>query len=78
VKIASRYNISFLATGGGHGVSQNLANVQNAISIDLANFNTIQINAENNTITIGGGVTYGDLYDPLYNIGKEIRKDSLD
>ncbi|KAH8691967.1 FAD binding domain protein [Talaromyces proteolyticus] len=72
VKLASRYNIAFLATGGGHGASQNFANVTNAISIDLSNFNTIDVDAENNRITIGGGVTYGELYEPLSSIGKEI------
>lgn len=74
VKIASAHNISFSATGGGHGVSRNFANIQNAIDIDLSNFKTVELDAENNQVTVGGGATYGQLYDPLYAAGKEIRK----
>ncbi|RAO65272.1 uncharacterized protein BHQ10_001284 [Talaromyces amestolkiae] len=72
VKVASAHNISFLATGGGHGVSQGFANIQNAIDIDLSNFKTVDLDIEKNQVTVGGGATYGQLYDPLYNAGKEI------
>jgi FAD/FMN-containing dehydrogenase len=54
-------------------VSQGFANVQNAIDIDLSNFKTVDLDVENNQVTVGGGATYGQLYDPLYNAGKEIR-----
>jgi fumiquinazoline A oxidase len=55
-------------------VSQNFANVQNAIDIDLSNFKTVEVDEENDQVIVGGGATYGQLYDPLYSIGKEIRK----
>lgn len=34
----------------------------------------VDLDVENNQVTVGGGATYGQLYDPLYKAGKEIRR----
>lgn len=34
----------------------------------------MQVDAEANTMTIGGAVRFEDIVDPLYNAGKQIRK----
>ena len=74
VKIASAYSIPFLATGGGHGLSVTLHNIQNGIEIDLSRFKNVSVDADANTLTIGGANTFGDAINPLYDAGKEIRK----
>ena len=42
----------------------------------MGGFKTIDINKAANTMTVGGAVTFGDVYPPLYAAGKEIRKSS--
>ncbi|KAI1379512.1 hypothetical protein F4677DRAFT_409423 [Hypoxylon crocopeplum] len=73
VRIAGRNNISFLATLNGHGTSFGYGNLQNALNINLANFNSVTVDAANNRMTVGGGVTFGDLAEPLAQAGKEIQ-----
>ena len=50
-----------------------LGKFQNGIEIDLGLFKNVAIDAAANTMTIGGGVIFDDVFDPLYNAGKEIR-----
>lgn len=37
----------------------------------------MDVNAEGNTMTIGGAVTFAEIVDPLYNAGKQIRMTSI-
>ena len=74
VKVATANNISFMATGGGHGYTTTYQAMKDGISIQMSTFNSVSVNAGNNTMTIGGGVRFRDTFDPLYNAGKEIRK----
>lgn len=37
-------------------------------------FKTVEVNEDASTMTVGGAVTFQDVYDPLYAVGKEIRK----
>lgn len=67
------HNISFLATGGGHGYSATLGTVQSGIEMDLGHFNNYSINAEANTITVGGSIHFRNITGPLYAAGKEWR-----
>ena len=50
-----------------------LGKLQNGIEIDLGLFKNVAVDAAANTMTIGGGVIFDDVFDPLYNAGKEIR-----
>ena len=71
IRIADANNISFLTTGGGHGVSDYSA--FEGITIDLGNFKTVELDAERNRLTIGGGTEYSRLHDLLHDAGKELR-----
>ena len=47
--------------------------MKNAIDIDLSNFMTVEVDASNNRLTVGGAVIFQQVFQPLYNAGKEIR-----
>lgn len=72
VKVSARHNISFLATGRGHGSSSTLKAI-NGIEIDLSNFRTVDLDIDNNAVTVGGSTNFSQLFDPLYNAGKMLR-----
>lgn len=74
VVYASANRVPFMATGGGHGYSTTLSTVENALDIDLSNFKSVAVDAAANTVTIGGATTFRQIYDPLYNAGKQIRE----
>lgn len=74
VKLAAKYNVSILATGGDHGYGTTFGGLQNGLEIDLGHFKTVDVDAGSNTMTIGGAVTFVEVFDPLYNAGKEVRK----
>jgi hypothetical protein len=68
--------VPFLATGGGHGYTWSLGQLQNAIEVDLGNFQTIEIDTAANTMTIGGAVRIANVTHDLHAVGKEFRKSS--
>ncbi len=73
VRTSVENNIPFLATGAGHGITKTLGGfhfTNTGIIIDLSNFNTVELSPDNESITVGGGATYGDAYEPMYNAGK--------
>jgi fumiquinazoline A oxidase len=72
VRISVENDIDFLATGRGHGSTSTLAFL-NGIEIDLSNFRSIDVDAENNRLTVGGSVNFSQLFDPLYDAGKMLR-----
>lgn len=74
VKYASKYNIPFLASGGGHGYSTSFGGLQNGLKIDLSLFNSVSIDKSASTMTIGGSVKFSQVMGPLFEAGKEIRK----
>lgn len=74
VSIATLNSIPFLATGGKHGYSTSFGELGDGLAIDLSNFNTINVDKNASTVTIGGGVRFSDIFDPLYAAGKELRK----
>lgn len=74
VQYASQNNLSFLTTGGGHGYTWSLSQLQGGIDIDMSNFDTINIDAAANTMTIGGSVRSNSVTAALQAAGLEIRK----
>lgn len=64
-------DIPFLTKGGGHGVSLSLENVQNAVMINMDNFNRVVVHSDG-TMTVGGGALFLQLYEAAYNAGKEL------
>ena len=61
-----------MATGAGHGFTTTTSAVDAGVNIDLGFFDHVEIDASNNLMWIGGSVTFGDVFDPLYAAGKEI------
>lgn len=74
IQYAYQHNVSFLATGGGHGYSISLSQIQGGIEMDLSNFKEIQVDAQANKLTVGGAVRFRDVTGALQAAGKEIRK----
>ncbi|KAK3324852.1 hypothetical protein B0H66DRAFT_471114 [Apodospora peruviana] len=70
VKIASQNNIPFLATGGGHGISDYRA--FEGVAIDLSNFKAAQIDTSRKTVTVGASTEFSQLSRILYDAGKEL------
>jgi hypothetical protein len=42
------------------------------MEIDLSTFRNVSVDAEKNTLTVGGGVRFLNVFDPVFNAGKEI------
>lgn len=74
IKLATKHNIPFLATGGRHGYSTAHGKLQNGLAVDLRRLNHIELDAAAETITVGGGVTTGEVLDPLFEAGFDLRE----
>ncbi|KAL7797894.1 hypothetical protein V8C43DRAFT_313982 [Trichoderma afarasin] len=68
INLAKSYSFPFLARAGGHG-GANMSDFENGVSLDLSKFNSIVIDSAAQTMTVGPGVHYRDIFDPLYNAG---------
>lgn len=73
MKVAYANHIPFLTTGAGHGTSTTYAALKNGLDIDLGSFKSVVVDAEANTVTVGGSVKFSDLYNPLFSQGKWMR-----
>lgn len=73
VKLASQYNIPFLATGGGHAGTIT-EKALHGLQVDLKLFKNVTYNDKESTITVGGGVVMKDTYATIEAAGKELRK----
>jgi hypothetical protein len=73
VKIATSLNVPFLVTGGRHGYGITLGNLKNGLAIDLSALKSINLDKSAQTITIGPGITTGDILDIIYDAGFELR-----
>ena len=73
VKLASQYNISFLATGGGHAGTIT-EKALHGLQVDLKLFKNVTYNDDDSTITVGGGAVMKDTYAIIEAAGKELRK----
>ncbi|CZR66000.1 related to 6-HYDROXY-D-NICOTINE OXIDASE [Phialocephala subalpina] len=65
--ILSASNCPFAVKSGGHGIWGGLANIQDGVSIDLAEFNGVDVDGgEQGTVArVGVGMKWGDVYDFL-------------
>lgn len=68
------HNIAFLATGARHGYTTALGNLRSGLAIDLSLFKEFELDADAKTLTVGPGVTVGEIFDPLFNAGFDIRE----
>ncbi|KAL3461912.1 hypothetical protein BJX64DRAFT_299902 [Aspergillus heterothallicus] len=70
IEIAAGHDLPFFTTGGGHGISN--YSTFNGLSIDLSNFRTVELDARENLLTIGGSTKVSQLLDLLWENGKEL------
>ncbi|KAE8377935.1 hypothetical protein BDV26DRAFT_262436 [Aspergillus bertholletiae] len=71
VKFANKKELPFLAYNGAHGAITTLGKMDHGIEIFLDQLNTIDIAADGNTVTIGGGVKSKAVIDQLWAAGKQ-------
>ena len=64
--------IPFLATGGGHGFTTTYGMLQQGLQIDLGRFDNVSVDKEASTLTIGSAVVFAQIFDPVFQAGKEI------
>lgn len=72
VSFASSCDIPFLGSSGRHGFSTDLGKLHHGIEIDMSAFRNVSVNAKDSTLTVGGGVRFLDVFDPVFDAGKEI------
>ncbi|KAK0510736.1 hypothetical protein JMJ35_007168 [Cladonia borealis] len=72
IAYAIKFSIPFLSIGGGHGFSITLGTLHNGIELDLSNFDTVSVDVQSSTLTIGGAVRFRDILGPLGQAHKEI------
>ncbi|CAI7668893.1 unnamed protein product [Penicillium manginii] len=72
IKTANHHNLSFFATGGGHGGETGFASVKQAVNIDLSNFKENVLDLKANTLTVGPGNPFSAFETNLYNAGKVV------
>lgn len=76
IKCAKKTGTTFLFTGPRHGAYSGFSKLDNALEIFTSAFNGIQVNAEENIMTVGGAVVFKDAIDALHAVGKNIRESS--
>ncbi|PFH62262.1 hypothetical protein XA68_14393 [Ophiocordyceps unilateralis] len=74
IKLATSHKIPFLTRGAGHSYSVTLAEFQHGLALDLSQFKSIEIDSDAETLTVGPGVTFNDIFDPLYQAGFQLRE----
>ena len=74
MKIARSINLPFLGTGGRHSSAITLGYLDQGLSIDLSKLNSVKVNAKAGTLTIGGGTRFGQITQPVYEAGYQMRQ----
>ncbi|CAJ2508334.1 Uu.00g133600.m01.CDS01 [Anthostomella pinea] len=69
IRVASENSIPFLGTGGRHGYGTTLGNLQGGLALDLSKLNSVSVDKDAGTLTVGPGVHFGDVLDPVFNAG---------
>lgn len=62
-----------MATATGHHYA-NFEKAKDVLEIDISFLKSIAVNKDDNTITIGGAVKFGEVTNPLYEVEKEMRR----
>ncbi|OCK73149.1 Glucooligosaccharide oxidase [Lepidopterella palustris CBS 459.81] len=70
IKYAAQNNVSFLATGGGHGYSGSLGALHDGIELVMGNFKSVEVDTAKNLMTVGGSARFRDVTGPCYAAGK--------
>lgn len=72
VKCAKKAETPFLFTGGKHGFYTGFQKLHNGLEIYTAAFDGLDVDAEANTMTVGGAVNFQYVSDALYAAKKNI------
>ncbi|KAL4938557.1 hypothetical protein BDV06DRAFT_215011 [Aspergillus oleicola] len=72
VQMATAANISFLATGGRHGYGGTLGAMHGGLALDLSALDELIIDAEAETLTVGPGIRFNDMFDAVYEAGFQV------
>ncbi|EPS34783.1 hypothetical protein PDE_09747 [Penicillium oxalicum 114-2] len=67
----STNNLQWLARSGGHGYSPTLQSIQDAVLINLENFNHVQVQPDG-TVVVGTGAYFSDLINTVGAAGREL------
>ena len=63
--------MSFKVKSGGHAYNLNFSSTL-GVQISMAKFNNISYNSEQNTVTLGNGLTWDQVYDALDPLGVNV------
>lgn len=73
MKILTSTNSTFALRSGGHDFNVNHSNVNNTgILVDMVHFNQITLSADKETVAIGAGARWGDVYRALNGSGVSV------
>ncbi|KAI9374704.1 hypothetical protein BJX61DRAFT_264134 [Aspergillus egyptiacus] len=72
VRFATSHNIPFLATGTRHGYGSTLGGLQGGLALDLSPLDSISVDTSAGTLTVGPGVTSGEVFDPVFDAGYSV------
>ena len=65
MKIIGRYHCHFAAKSGGHAMFAGASSAADGISIDLRYLNQLELSDEKNTLFVGPGNRWGEVYTYL-------------
>lgn len=61
-------------TGARHGYTTTIGELKNGLAIDLSLLNTVAVDNSTGRLTVGPGATFGDVFEPLFGAGFDIRE----
>lgn len=67
---AGKHSIPFLAVNKGHGSTSTLGNAHNTIEIHIRALNSITLNSDGNSASVGGGSYNQEIIDYTWSHGK--------
>ncbi|KAL8990450.1 MAG: hypothetical protein Q9177_000900 [Variospora cf. flavescens] len=70
VSFANKFGIPYLAVNKGHGSTSTLGAVKNGIEIHVRSLNSVTVNADGKSASLGGGIYNQELIDNLWSQGK--------
>ncbi|KAL7787172.1 hypothetical protein V8C37DRAFT_419020 [Trichoderma ceciliae] len=76
IHLARSKRFPFLTRGAGHGYAPSLDAFRHGLSLDLSQWKKLKIDKKAQTLTVGPGVTFAEIFDPLYKAGFYIQTGS--
>ena len=63
---------AFAIRSGGHATTPGTANVEGGVTLDLSNLSQVKVHESNQTVSVGVGNTWGDVYGILDPLGLSV------